>query len=60
MTLENCLKCPKHVDCNMGYITCSYWPQNQQHVITKSNVNGIKIIIGCALDEVSQKKKKTP
>jgi len=56
MTLENCLKCPNHGGYNMGYVTCMYWLQNQQHVVTVDGSSGQKVIVGCSLDIANSKR----
>jgi len=56
MTLEKCLQCPNHVSYSMGYVTCAYWTQNQQHVVTKLGDDGEKTVVGCSLAEFSLKK----
>jgi len=55
MTLENCVKCPNHGGYSMGYVTCAYWNQNQQHIVTTAS-NGQKIVVGCSLDNSDLRK----
>lgn len=49
MTLENCVKCQYHIRFQAGYVVCTFWKQNEQHVINQGG-NGTVYVVGCSKD----------